>query len=344
MSSSTRSKKTKASAPVTKAPAKKQKVGIDMSKIPASLRNEGYTSDYEEEKTKNAPVTVQNAVIPDYLKCPVCKELFINPEMFGCGHTVCKMCIDRNICPVCKAMDVRTPMPNYVVSQLIESQYPEKKQQRQQELDEVVELRKRVDQYPFSARYATLSKALSEYIVERRVASYKDVFEHLSTPHMVTELKSEPKESELKYFIAFKLLERSLVSSIGEYIVHVTDLPSLFTWIETHNTATKGKKKKTGCVDYLKMLPMLVICLTRPPVQSLHATYERLAKLYDLDIGKEIIIEEWKNQPSYWIKGVELGEITRLNVYEPFRCSCGMHHNNVVTDDEDEFYDSESDF
>jgi len=319
--------------------SKKQKVGIDMTKIPASLRNEGYTSDYEEEKGKapEAPV-----VIPDYLKCPVCKELFINPEMFGCGHTVCKMCIERSTCPVCKGLDTRAPVPNYILNQLIEGQYPEKKQQRQKELDEVVELRKKVALYPVSTRYSVLSKQLSDLLTERKVISYKDIFDHLSSSSVTSEIKSTPKETELKYFLSLELGGKPSLAAIGEYIVHATDFPSMMEWAESKGQQTpKGKKRKAnGTVDHLKMLPLLLVCLTRSGSQT--QTYERLSKLYDVDIGKEIPQDEWKNQPSYWIKGVDLGEIQRP-LFEPFRCSCGMHHGNPLTDEED-YYSSDSEF
>jgi len=319
--------------------AKKQKVGIDMSRIPASLRNEGYTSGNEEEKTK----LVVPSVIPDYLKCPVCKELFINPEMFACGHTVCKLCIERNICPVCKGIDVRAPVSNYILNQLIEGQYPEIKKQRQKELDEVVELRKKIDLYPISARYSALTKALTEFITERRVVSYKDIFEHLSTL-TIPDVKSFPKENELKYFLSLKITDRAFIAAIGEHIVSITDVQTLLNWVEAKQPAPpKGKKKKHTQIEPLKMLPLLIACITRPAVMGMQATYDRLAKLYEIDIGKEIPFDEWKNQPSYWIKGIELGEITKLSMFEPFRCSCGMHHGNPVTDDE-EFYSSDSDY
>lgn len=67
-----------------KPPQKKQKtsqVGIDMNHIPQSLLDEGFKEDEKEE-----------VVIPDPFQCPVCRELLIEPEMFTCGHTLCKIC------------------------------------------------------------------------------------------------------------------------------------------------------------------------------------------------------------------------------------------------------------
>ena len=81
-----RGKKKKAEEVVEETPTKKQKqkpVGIDMSHVPASLRLEGtvlwydlshslkgYKSDEEEKEL--------DKVIPDYLKCPICKGMSFN--------------------------------------------------------------------------------------------------------------------------------------------------------------------------------------------------------------------------------------------------------------------------
>lgn len=324
----------------TEPPAKKARVGIDMTKIPLSLRNEGYTSGEEEKTTK--PSTQKSEKVSDYLKCPVCKELYINPEMFSCGHTVCKMCIDKNICPVCKGIEMRNPMPNYVLNQLIEEQFPEKKKQRQKELDEILDLRKRVDQYIICSRYAGLSVKFAEFMQEKKVATYSELFEYLKTVS-TPEVKGAPSEEELKYFLSLKLSDRSVICAIGENIVYTTDVQTMLTWIENYkNLPSKAKKKR---VDMLKMLPLLLMCMNRVPIgPNSYQVYDRLAKLYEIDIGKEIPVDEWKNQPSFWIKGIDMGEVRRL-VLEGYRCSCGLHHHNdgPDSDDEDDFYESDSD-
>ena len=47
-------------------------------------------------------------VAADYVKCPVCLNVLINPSTLSCGHTFCQLCLARmwksnkEICPVCK--------------------------------------------------------------------------------------------------------------------------------------------------------------------------------------------------------------------------------------------------
>ena len=44
----------------------------------------------------------------DYVKCPVCLNVHIDPCTLSCGHTFCQLCLARmwkdkkEICPVCK--------------------------------------------------------------------------------------------------------------------------------------------------------------------------------------------------------------------------------------------------
>lgn len=77
-----------------------------MNHIPESLKREGYEQCFLDED------------VPNYLKCPTCKELFVNPEMYNCGHTLCKICIDQRQntnCPICKQSSYSPPIPNYIL-------------------------------------------------------------------------------------------------------------------------------------------------------------------------------------------------------------------------------------
>jgi hypothetical protein len=122
-------------------PTKKQK-GIDMSRIPVSLLNEGSKSKvtfnlnfqkqgYADEEEVTTTITISSKSIPDYLKCPVCKELFVSPEMYYCGHTVCKLCSETRHCPICRNVDPRGTTPNFTLKDVISNQFPELQKQRQ---------------------------------------------------------------------------------------------------------------------------------------------------------------------------------------------------------------------
>jgi len=315
-------------------PIKKPKaVGIDMSRIPESLRKEGYCSDLEDENPK---VLIQTtATVPDYLNCPVCKELFISPEMYACGHSVCKMCVEVRLCPVCKAVDHRPTVPNFVVIQLIESQYPEKFKQRQKELDEIVELRKKVSQYPISSRFSMLAKQFEELMDERQFVFSKEVIEYLKAAKIT--LKAPITEQEAKYFLSWKLNNYGSYICVGDQIVRVSDLSSHLSWLETY---TKSRKKKKLAIDPLKWLPLHSVCFTKPATPF--AIYQRIAQLYKIDIGLQIPFDEWRNQPSFWIKECDLGDVVHFPMDSHYQCGC-PHHMVDSSDEEDED-DSESDF
>lgn len=88
----------------------------------------GYVEDEPEITTT---IVVSTKSFPDYLKCPVCKDIFVSPEMYYCGHTVCKLCSETKHCPVCRAIDPRGTTPNFTLKDVIANQFPEIQKQRQ---------------------------------------------------------------------------------------------------------------------------------------------------------------------------------------------------------------------
>ncbi|KAG8007192.1 E3 ubiquitin-protein ligase TRIM17 [Nibea albiflora] len=57
------------------------------------------------------------------LCCPVCHEVFKNPLLLTCGHSVCKDCLRQSQeCPVCKTVSSMTRLPsNLVLKNLCEA-------------------------------------------------------------------------------------------------------------------------------------------------------------------------------------------------------------------------------
>jgi len=56
------------------------------------------------------------------MRCPVCMELYINPKILSCGHTLCILCViniiktnpyNNILCPTCrsKILDINNNVP-----------------------------------------------------------------------------------------------------------------------------------------------------------------------------------------------------------------------------------------
>ncbi len=64
------------------------------------------------------------------MRCPICMELYINPKILSCGHTLCISCINNMIkanlndyilCPICRSriLDINDNIPlNKLMSNL----------------------------------------------------------------------------------------------------------------------------------------------------------------------------------------------------------------------------------
>uniref|UniRef100_A0AAQ5Y339 RING-type domain-containing protein n=1 Tax=Amphiprion ocellaris TaxID=80972 RepID=A0AAQ5Y339_AMPOC len=63
------------------------------------------------------------------LCCPVCHDIFKDPVMLSCSHSVCKVCLQswwtenpNRECPVCKRRHLKRQLPpNLVLKNLCES-------------------------------------------------------------------------------------------------------------------------------------------------------------------------------------------------------------------------------
>ena len=62
----------------------------------------------QENNKKTLNISFTDAA--DYMKCPVCLNVEVDPCTLRCGHTFCQLCLARmwkdnkKICPVCKQM------------------------------------------------------------------------------------------------------------------------------------------------------------------------------------------------------------------------------------------------
>jgi len=301
----------------------KTMVGIDMSVVPESLRREGFG---EEEKHKPK--------IPASLLCPVCKELFVNAEMNNCGHTVCATCVEgthSRLCPVCKESCYGKPTPNYIVKQLIEEQFPEELKERMVKVNEITELKRKLESYMYSDRFVNLDKRFNEIIQEHFYIHYKTFVELLCSSSIVPAIKEE----EALYFLSIKLGGGNQAFLVGEIVIRRAETEVLLAWLETQKI-----KKKT---DVQKFLPILTMARSftqsSSPIVAEH--WGRFSKICKVDIGAHVTAADFKNHPAFWIKDLDLGVVRHIGSY-----CCGMHHPRVSYEDEysdSDDYDSSDD-
>jgi len=304
------SKRKKSSATAKPNLAKRQ--CIDMTHIPESLKREGYLT-----------LEKQKSDIPSYLLCPVCKDLFVNPELFHCGHTVCKICIDNNrgtVCPVCKATCYSQLIPNFTVKQLIEEQFPTELKVRLEELTDMQALRKKLDQYQFSNRFTTLNNLFNKVLMENHYFLYQFVLKEM----LLATVQPPVKEEEALFFLACKLSQPYVAICIGECIAYRSDPEQFITWWESE----KPKKQK----DHKKWAPLILLGLAKP--NTTYETYKTLAKVMQVEIGNALPLQDWKNRPGYWIKDIDLGELVMEQAHSCFMCEY---------DDSSEFDSDDSD-
>lgn len=101
---------------------------------PVPVQNRGVKRRREEElpQTPTQPADDERAVqltaIKNEVECPICQELFLNPQTLGaCGHVFCAPCISiwirqkgsRAKCPVCRTPVAGQPTPACVLQNLI---------------------------------------------------------------------------------------------------------------------------------------------------------------------------------------------------------------------------------
>uniref|UniRef100_A0A672KHS9 RING-type domain-containing protein n=1 Tax=Sinocyclocheilus grahami TaxID=75366 RepID=A0A672KHS9_SINGR len=83
----------------------------------------------------------------DDFSCPVCIEIFKDPVVLSCSHSVCKECLqqfwrtkDTQECPVCRRLSRHEPPLNLVLQNLCESFLKERKESRSSGSEELCSL------------------------------------------------------------------------------------------------------------------------------------------------------------------------------------------------------------
>lgn len=291
-----------------------------MSHIPESLKREGYDKDFLKEEE-----------IPDYLKCPSCKEIFVNPEMYSCGHSICSVCLQTKStdqCPVCKTTSYNR-IPNYIVKELLGREYPEELERRTKQFEELKSLKDKLQLYQRSSRSMKLLKSYQEYMKKNIYVHQKVLTNYLIVTNK--DMNPAPSEEEISYFLATVLRNHPDSSGvIGQYLVNRDqNLEELMTWVENN--------KKKGVTEIKKWLPLLFFVLSqRVPNQE---TLKKMAGFYKLEIGEEIPVEEWRGRPPYWIKDLDIDIAPSTQFVDLSRLFFGGPYSTY--DDSEGFSDSE---
>ncbi|KAF7689225.1 zinc-binding protein A33-like [Silurus meridionalis] len=77
--------------------------------------------------------------LEDDLSCPVCCELYRDPQLLSCGHTFCRQCLKKHwavtstrACSVCRRVCVQEPVTNLALRNTTESYQREKERERKE--------------------------------------------------------------------------------------------------------------------------------------------------------------------------------------------------------------------
>ncbi|KAF4075491.1 hypothetical protein AMELA_G00235140 [Ameiurus melas] len=79
------------------------------------------------------------SALEDDLSCPVCCELYQDPQLLSCGHTFCRQCLKKHwnvnsarTCPVCRGVSLQEPVSNLALRNTTESYQREKERERKE--------------------------------------------------------------------------------------------------------------------------------------------------------------------------------------------------------------------
>jgi len=253
----------------------KEKKGIDM-KVPACVEQEGFNNTDDK--------------IPEYLLCPICKELIVSPEMFPCGHTVCQVCsfgisgYGSAFCPVCKARSDK-PATNWMVKSIVEAQYPKEAEKRMKEIESLKQCKEKLRLYPGSKRHNDILVEIKKFLDAKPVVTVPEVIEFVQKKRSLR----DATEAEVKYFLSTLSIERNwgVFSAIGSHLC-IRRMEEIVKW------AQKNPENK-------KWIPLIAI-------GPENASLRDVAKLFKVDIGEQLPLQDWRSAPAFWIKDIDVNE------------------------------------
>merc|ERR1719436_480397 len=81
--------------------------------------------------------------VPPEFECSICMKLLLDPVTVSCGHTFCRVCLDkslgyRSLCAVCRAPVVAGQGVNILVRGIIAERFPAALARRLREAEEEV--------------------------------------------------------------------------------------------------------------------------------------------------------------------------------------------------------------
>ena len=150
---------------------------------------------------------------PPYLTCPVCKELFLEPTLLDCSHTLCKRCIPHNACPVCREEFEHTTH-NRAIEETIGDRYPEEVKKLHARLQQLEKERKFTKAYKQSVRFAEIQVLLLwlftySAIVEKQMINQVLTYDDVSEQELLFNLFKLQEKSSGN--LTFYLLKTSVV-------------------------------------------------------------------------------------------------------------------------------------
>ncbi|XP_022542809.2 nuclear factor 7, brain-like [Astyanax mexicanus] len=80
--------------------------------------------------------------LEDDLSCPVCCELYQDPQLLSCGHSFCRRCLNKHhavnparACPVCRQTSPQQPVANLALRNTCESYLKERERERESDVE-----------------------------------------------------------------------------------------------------------------------------------------------------------------------------------------------------------------
>jgi hypothetical protein len=155
--------------PVTSVPTsvtEQQGPGQDSVEHGKQINDSQYQKQQKQQKREEAPLQVDESVLPSELSCPVCYEPFVEPIDAPCGHTFCRIDIEHLFrirrpddisrsflcsrhansvervrpCPMCRQpFTLSSISPNEHLESQVKTQYPHLYEERKKEVEAAYE-------------------------------------------------------------------------------------------------------------------------------------------------------------------------------------------------------------